>query len=1433
MASNDIQQSTPLTAYTAEHIKEQLRKLNLSVNGNKVQLIRRLQDATREQQNNSIDNGGVNPHDAKIETNGRHTDDEKNTDDENDDESDTEDEENDKEQSARKKKKSDAKSVKRVKSVRKKGKLKHKHVHDDSSSEESSDSSDNDSSSDSDDNDDDHGAHKHRSCHKKSTVSFRDIDDSFVRFSGKDNENIRNWVKDFEDYAKILKWPSLAKLFYGKKLLKGDAKLFVDNELKPKSYKSLKKGLISEFSEKINSAAVHKQLTRRKKQESESYLEYVYDMIKIANQADIDEEAIVVYIADGISDSKRSKTILYECKSIQRLKRKLKIYEMTTHKTDPVRPNDNKKSADAAKSDHSKKSAGKRCFNCGDKEHAQGECPDKAKGPKCFKCNEFGHMSTTCTKPKKPKETPVAAQCKLAMSGKMYKQIQLNGANLCALIDTGSDISIIREDSFRKSGFSHYDESNTIIVGLNSTSNTIGVFNANVNIDNQLFHIKCHVVASNAIAPECIIGMNLLEHADVNISANGVTIKKMQPTTRNYDDNLTSSNDLMQCLYIDEAERKMPSLHHIHDKNIVQSIKKEILDYHPCATKESPVELKIVLNDDKPVYQPPRRLAYSERIIVDSIVNEWTANGIIQSSTSEYASPIVLAKKKDGTHRLCVDYRQLNTKIHRDRYPVPRIDDQIDRLQTVKVFSTIDLKNGFFHVPVEESSRKYTSFVTPSGQYEFLRTPFGLSVSPSAFQRFVNIIFQKLVQDEIVVVYFDDVLVLAKDEDEACDRLKLVFATAAEYGLNINWTKCQFLQRRIEFLGYEIEDGKIWPTETKIHAIMNFPEPKNIHAVQSFLGLTGYLRKFIPLYALLARPLSNLLKKDVKFMFGAQQKASFNQLKQAMTKKPVLAIFKYGAETELHTDASKYALAGILLQRQDDGQMHPVIYSSIKTSEVEQNYHSYELESMAVVEHVKKWRVYLLGQPFKIKTDCKAFAETMKKKEVPKISRWAMIMQEFDCEVIHRSGTSMKHVDALSRVYSYVIRDDSLVKSLQTAQQTDEQLKTIMTIVNEHPHDDYMIQNGLLCKMINGNDVIVVPETMQYDVIRKAHEQGHFKSKKMEEIIKKEFFIPQLSSKMERVIQNCVTCILSERKSGKKECLLNPIPKQAVPLDTIHLDHLGPMASTNKNYKHLLAASDGFSKFNWLFATKTTDANETLTKFKVVTDTFGNPRRVIVDKGGAFTSRIFVDHCASENIELVHTTTGVPRGNGQIERMNRTIISVLTKLSLDNPEKWYLHVNAVQKYMNCTFQRSIKTTPFQLMFGVPMKIKNDLRIRELIDEEVQNEFMNDRDELRMQAKASILKIQEENRKNFNRNRKPAFKYKIGDQVAIKRSQFGSGLKVAAKNLGPYEIIKCKGNDRYDVQKIGNHEGPNQTSCSADNMVKWEFFRQDNSSEADE
>lgn len=1270
---------------------------------------------------------------------------------------------------------------------------------------------------------------------RKSAFSFKDIEESLDKFDGENQKDVKQWIEDFEAQSEIFGWGDLERLVYARRLLTGAAKLYASCELRPKTWIQLKNGLEKEFEIKVNSALIHKKLSETKKKRDETFREYCYRMIDIAAPGKIETAAVVTYIVDGIHDTTTNKLFLYSANTISELKEKIRVYEEATkkdssNKTTTKEKDDEKKKHSDRKSSKSDRS--NRCFNCGSGEHLSHSCPDKDKGPKCFKCDSFGHKSASCSKnvDKDKKKDEKVSSCVLIVPNRtrVKKEIVINNKSVVASFDSCSDITAVQQSALKRYNFGKMKRIEDFpFDGVGSSNRALGYLEVKVEADNEIYDDYCFVIQDQEGLPEVIIGLTLINQTEsMIITENGITLKKLQPKPKLNDINKTNEAEEEcalhpMCALILENQSNVPELTHIRNKEVKAAVEKLVTEYKPMKTKESPIELKIILNDETPIYQRARRLPPKMKETVSNQVKEWIELKVIKPSTSDFAANVVPVPKKDNTTRVCVDYRLINRKIIKDRFPLPVIDDQIDALEGARVFSVLDLENGFFHVPIAPESRKYTSFITSDGQFEFLRAPFGLCTSPNVFMRFVNKIYTELIANGTVVPYMDDVIIPAATEEEGLQKLKAVLKVASEYGLNIKWKKCKLLQRKIEFLGYEIEDGKLRSAVAKTIDVKNYKEPKNAKQLDRFLGLTGYFRKYVSGYAFIAKPLKDITRQNVKFEFGTAQKLAFEKLKEIITSRPVLIMHRYGVETEVHTDASKFGLGGILFQRSnDDNQMHPVRYWSRKTTDAEQKWISYELEVLAVVEALYVWRVYLQDYPFKVITDCKAFADAMDKKETsPKIARWAMRLQKYDMKVVHRSGSQMKHVDALSRCH--IIQLNGLIDSLKRNQQKDDHLKPIIDIINEKgSYENYMLSNELLYYKVDDEKRLVVPEKMQFEIIKQAHDQGHFKTKKMEEIIKREFYIPKLKEKIERFVHNCVTCILTDRKAGKQEGMLHPIPKEDRPLTTLHLDHLGPMESTRKNYKHILTIVDAFTKFVWIFPVKSTTSEETMKKLQLLTATFGNPSRVITDKGTAFTGSMFKDFCRDENIEVVHTTTGVPRGNGQVERIHRVIISVLAKLSIENPEKWFQHTEKVQQFLNKTHQRAIGMTPFELLFGVPMKTKEDVQMKEIIEQEVIESFVEEREQLRERAKVQILALKEENKRTFNAKRKPATQHEVGDLVAIKRTQFGSGLKLHSKNFGPYKVVKSKGNDRYEVQKLGIHDGPYCTTSSADYMIRW-------------
>lgn len=696
----------------------------------------------------------------------------------------------------------------------------------------------------------------------------------------------------------------------------------------------------------------------------------------------------------------------------------------------------------------------------------------------------------------------------------------------------------MRKSEYERLGSPPLRKDQVCFEGLGSEVNeTMGTFTTSMVVGNDEFTVEFHVVPDTILKRSILLGTDFLDSVELRVRRGEVTFLRL-----NDDDDTDSYQSKQPHIFkIDVVdETKEVDLSHIKEEHYREEIRKLITNYEPKATRDVGIRAKIILRSDKPVVSRPRRLAPSERKEVNDLMSVWVEEGIIRPSNSEYASPIVLVKKKDGTMRVCVDYRKLNQLILRPLAPLPLIEDQIDALAEGVYFTVLDLKNGFFHVIVDEDSRKYTAFVTPDGQFEFLKLPFGLCISPTIFQQYINSVFKELLRLGILVIYMDDLIIIAKTLKEAFEKLKLVLEVAAQHGLIIKWEKCQFLKTTVEYLGHVISQGTVKPSELKTLAVQNFPMPRSAKGVQSFLGLTGYFRKFIPNYSLIARPLTDLLKKDVKFHLSAKEIEAFEKLKAALICGPVLKIYRVGAETELHTDASCLGYGVILMQKDcNDGKFHPVYYGSGKTTEAEAKYCSYELEVLAIIKSLEKFRVYLLGIHFKIITDCQAFAATMRKEKLClRVARWVLLLEDFDYEVIHRLGKSMMHVDALSRnplpATLYICEnDDGLIARLRSAQDKDKDLKQIIDAATRNEADGFIIRNKLLYKCMEGEMLVVVPKSMEVQIIRRAHDRGHFGINKTEAVVKKDFWFKGMRQKVEQVVSSCLDCILPERKQGK------------------------------------------------------------------------------------------------------------------------------------------------------------------------------------------------------------------------------------------------------------------------------------------------------------
>lgn len=415
-----------------------------------------------------------------------------------------------------------------------------------------------------------------------------------------------------------------------------------------------------------------------------------------------------------------------------------------------------------------------------------------------------------------------------------------------------------------------------------------------------------------------------------------------------------------------------------------------------------------------PPSRPTYRLSATELAELKKQLDELVKAGFIQPSKSPFGAPILFVKKKDGTMRMCVDYRALNNVTIKNSYPLPRVDELFDRLQGARYFSKIDLRSGYHQIRIATGDEPKTAFRTRYGHFEFLVLPFGLTNAPGTFMHLMHQSFREYL-DDFVLVFLDDILIYSKTLEEHERHVRKVLEVLRKEKLYAKESKCEFFRTEVEFLGHMVGRDGVRMMEDKVKAVADWPEPKNVRDVRAFLGTTGYYRKFIKDFSRIASPLSELTKETVKFSWGHAQQKAFVELKQAMQTGPVLVLPDSNLPFVVHTDASGFATGAVLQQDQGKG-LQPIAFMSKKMIDAETRYPVHEQELLAIINSLSNWRHYLSGRKFTVKTDHKSLQYF---KTQPMLSgrqsRWKDVIANFDFDIEYIEGPSNSVADGLSR----------------------------------------------------------------------------------------------------------------------------------------------------------------------------------------------------------------------------------------------------------------------------------------------------------------------------------------------------------------------------------------------------------------------------------
>ncbi|GJS23954.1 reverse transcriptase domain-containing protein [Tanacetum coccineum] len=702
-----------------------------------------------------------------------------------------------------------------------------------------------------------------------------------------------------------------------------------------------------------------------------------------------------------------------------------------------------------------------KCNKCGKRGHIARDCRGKgvATGANaepirvCFKCGDPNHLANSELCPEKKKQDGRNA------SGHVYAvkdvdQAQgpnvvtgtflLNNCYFSMLFDSGSDKSFINAslthliDNEPERISASYEVE--LADGRIASTNTV-LKGCTLNLVNHLFKIDLMPIELGTF--DVIIGMDWLADNDAVIicGKKEVHIPINNRTLVVKGDSNSSRLKVISCikarkyiergchLFLAHVTKKEKSEKRLKDVPVIRDFPEVFPDDLPGLPPPRQVEFKIdLVPGAAPVARAPYRLALLEMKELSEQLKELLEKGFIRPSSSPWGAPVLFVKKKDGSFRMCIDYRELNKLTVKNRYPLPRIDDLFDQLQGSSVYSKIDLRSGYHQLRIREEDIPITAFRMRYGHYEFHVMPFGLTNAPAVFMDLMNRVCKPYL-DKFVIVFIDDILIYSKTKEEHSEHLKIILDLLKKEKLYAKFSKCDFWLESVQFLGHVINREGVHVDPAKIEAIKNWPVPTSPTEVRQFMGLAGYYRRFIEGFSLIAKPLTKLTQKNKRFEWGADEDEAFQKLKQDLCTAPILALPEGPDDFVVYCDASLKGYGAVLMQRDK-----VIAYASRQLKTHEENYTTHDLELGAVVFALRLWRHYLYGTKCVVYTDHKSLQYILDQKELNmRQRRWIELLSDYDCEIRYHPGKANVVADALSRkVREKPLRVRSLVMSTYT-----------------------------------------------------------------------------------------------------------------------------------------------------------------------------------------------------------------------------------------------------------------------------------------------------------------------------------------------------------------------------------------------------------------
>jgi transposase InsO family protein len=784
--------------------------------------------------------------------------------------------------------------------------------------------------------------------------------------------------------------------------------------------------------------------------------------------------------------------------------------------------------------------------------------------------------------------------------------------------------------------------------------------------------------------------------------------------------------------------------------------------------------------------------------------------GTVRPSSSPFSSPVLLVRKKDGTFRFCVDYRYLNALTLKSKFPIPVFDQLMDELSGASWFTTLDLLSGYHQVRLKPGEEYKTAFQTHYGHFEFAVMAFGLTGAPGTFQGAMNTTLKPLLR-RCVLVFFDDILIYSKTFEEHLDHLAQVLSLLAKDQWYVKLSKCKFAQRTIAYLGHVISEAGVSTDLSKVEAVNNWPKPTNVKQLRSFLGLAGYYRKFVHHFAVIAKPLTTLLKKGVLFVWTQDHDLAFTALKQALTSAPVLALPDFAKQFCIETDASKCGVGAVLLQ-----EGHPLAFISKPLGVKTQGLSTYEKEYLAILLAVEHWRPYLLHGEFLIYTDQKSLIHLNEQRlHTPWQQKVFTKLLGMQYKVVYKLGTENRVADALSRREHDSIQCSSLsVATPQWCQavldgylldDATQQLLTKLT-VDATSVPNFSLQDGLL--RFKGRVWIGNNATVQQSIMSALHASpvgGHSGIPVTYQRIKKLFAWPAMKKCIQEFVASCTICQQAKPERVKYPGLLQPLPVPDRAWQTVTLDFVEGLPMSG-GFNCILVVVDKFSKFAHFLLLKHPFTAATVAKvfMQNVYKLHGLPSALVSDRDRVFTSALWKTLFSMAGVSLHMSSAYHPQSDGQTERVNQCLETFLRCFVHACPHKWSEWIHLAEFWYNTSWHSALTYSPFEVLYGYSPRhfgvdVLSACPVPSLSDWIQEKAIMTDL------IQQHLKRAQHRMKQQADKNRVER-QFSVGDLVFLKLQPYvqtsvarRSCQKLAFRYFGPYRVLAKIGSVAYKLE----------------------------------